>query len=62
MLYLSQLMISNPDLPSFDDLLEVVKEQARQGERFLHFDVKPTYHDTPEDWQERIEATFSSRL
>jgi len=62
MLYLSQLIITNPDLPSFDDLLVVVKEQARQGERFLHFDVKPPYHDTPDDWEDRIETTFNGRL
>jgi hypothetical protein len=28
---------------------------------FLRFDVKPPYPDTPNDWEDRLEATFSSR-
>lgn len=54
-------MIANPDLESFDDLCVVVKELARRGETFLRFDVKPQYGDTPEDWEDRLEATFNSR-
>ncbi|BAN69659.1 hypothetical protein [endosymbiont of unidentified scaly snail isolate Monju] len=61
MLYLSQVMISNPELESFDDLKLVIKELAAQGEMFLRFDVKPTYPDTPPDWEDQLEATFSSR-
>ena len=62
MLYLSRLMIDNQQLVSFDDLLEVVKEAAANGERFLRFDVKPPYPDTPENWEDRIESAFSGRL
>jgi hypothetical protein len=62
MLYLSRLMIDNQQLASFDDLLEVVKEAAANGERFLRFDVKPPYPDTPENWEDRIESAFSGRL
>lgn len=61
MLHLSQVMISNPELESFDDLKLVIKELAAQGEMFLRFDVKPTYPDTPPDWEDQLEATFSSR-
>ncbi len=61
MLYLSQVMISNPELESFDDLKLVIKELAAQGEMFLRFDVKPSYPDTPPDWEDQLEATFSSR-
>ncbi|MGV6826666.1 MAG: sulfur relay protein DsrC [bacterium] len=60
MLYLSQVIISNPDLESFDDLCVVIKELAKQGETFLRFDVKPQYTDTPEDWEDKLETTFSS--
>ena len=41
MLYLSQVLIANQEVQSFDQLKEVVKEFARQGEMFLRFDVKP---------------------
>ena len=61
MLYLSKILIANQDLQTFEDLQEIIKEFARQGEMFLRFDVKPPYPDTPADWEERLEATFSSR-
>jgi hypothetical protein len=61
MLYLSKILIANQDVQSFDELQELVKAYAREGEMFLRFDVKPPYPDTPMDWEERLEATFSSR-
>nr|AFI78420.1 hypothetical protein ws020C1_0015 [uncultured bacterium ws020C1] len=61
MLYLSQILIANQDVQNFDELQEVVKAFAQQGEMFLRFDVKPPYPDTPVDWEDRLEATFSSR-
>jgi hypothetical protein len=61
MLYLSQILIANQEVETFEDLQTVIKEAARQGEMFLRFDVKPPYPDTPTDWEERLEATFSSR-
>ncbi len=61
MLYLSQILIANQDVETFEALQEVIKEFARQGEMFLRFDVKPPYPDTPADWEEQLEATFSSR-
>lgn len=61
MLYLSKILIANQEIQSFEQLQEVVKAFAQQGEMFLRFDVKPPYPDTPADWEERLEATFSSR-
>lgn len=61
MLYLSQVLIANQEVASFDELKEVVRESARQGEMFLRFDVKPPYPDTPSDWEDQLEAAFSSR-
>ena len=61
MLYLSQILIANQEVQTFEELQELVKEFARQGEMFLRFDVKPPYPDTPVDWEDRLEATFNSR-
>jgi len=61
MLYLSQVMIANQDMQSFDDLKVVIKEFARRGEMHLRFDVKPQFPDTPDNWEDQLEATFSSR-
>lgn len=62
MLYLSQILISNQEVQNFDELKELVKEFARRGEMFLRFDVKPPYPDTPMDWEDQLEAAFSSRV
>ncbi|MCB1774986.1 MAG: sulfur relay protein DsrC [Gammaproteobacteria bacterium] len=61
MLYLSKILIANQDVQTFEELQELVKAYAREGEMFLRFDVKPPYPDTPSDWEDRLEATFSSR-
>ena len=58
MLNLSEVMIQNPQLESFDELLEVVRERAKT-EMFFRIDVKPAYDDTPENWEDRLEATFT---
>ena len=62
MLKLSEIMIANPQLESFDDLIPLVREVARGGERFFRMDVKPPYSDTPLDWEDRLEAVFSGYL
>jgi hypothetical protein len=61
MLYLSNILIANQDVQTFEELQELVKAFAREGEMFLRFDVKPPYPDTPSDWEDRLEATFNSR-
>ncbi|RMG38284.1 MAG: sulfur relay protein DsrC [Gammaproteobacteria bacterium] len=61
MLYLSKVIIANPDLESFEDLKMVIKELAARGEMYLRFDVKPAYPDTPPDWEDQLEVAFSSR-
>lgn len=59
MLYLSQIIIANQQFTSFNELEEALKEYAKQGERFFRMDVKPQYFDTPDDWEDRLEASFS---
>ncbi len=60
MLWLSEVLMQNQDLESFQQLIEIVRERARQGERFLSSDVRPPFPDTPMDWEERVEAAFTS--
>jgi hypothetical protein len=61
MIYLSQILIANQEVQTFDELKEVIKAAAQAGEMFLRFDVKPPYPDTPMDWEDQLEATFNSR-
>jgi len=58
-LWLSEILLQHHELGSFEDLVTVVAERARSGERFFSMDVKPPFQDTPEDWEERLEAIFS---
>ncbi len=59
MVYLSHIIIGNQDFQSFDQLEGALKAHARDGERFFRIDVKPPYPDTPENWEDRLEAAFS---
>ncbi|HID45734.1 MAG TPA: sulfur relay protein DsrC [Chromatiaceae bacterium] len=61
-LKLSNILISHHDLENFQELLELIKVFAQRGEMFLQFDVKPEFPDTPEDWEDRLEAAFSGRV
>jgi hypothetical protein len=58
MLYLSELMMQHPEVDSFDKLLEVVKERSK-SEMFFRIDVKPPFSDTPDNWEDRLEANFT---
>jgi len=62
MLYLSQILIAHKEINSFAELMPLVQEHARSGERFFRMDVKPPFSDTPNDWEDRLEAAFSGRV
>lgn len=59
MLWLSEIMLQN-QLESFEDLLEIVAQKARDGDLFFRMDIRPPYPDTPVNWEDRLEATFTS--
>ena len=58
MKYLSEILLQNHDLESFADLVGAVRRHAA-GERFLHMDIKPPYFDTPDNWEDVLEAAFT---
>lgn len=62
MLKLSEIMVSNHQIESFDELIPIIQAIARDGERFFRMDVKPPFPDTPEDWEDRLEAAFSGLI
>lgn len=59
MLKLSEILVGNQDIETFDELVEAVQVAARSGQRFFRMDVKPPFPDTPENWEDRLEAAFS---
>jgi hypothetical protein len=58
MLYLSELMMQHPEVDSFEQLLGVVKDTSKT-EVFFRIDVKPPFADTPDNWEDRLEAAFT---
>ena len=61
MLWLSEVMIQGQDIETFEDLKIELAERAKAGELFFQMDVKPGYADTPQDWQDKLEAVFTAR-
>jgi len=58
MLYLSEILMEHHELNSFEELVKLVEQKA-QGARFFRMDVRPPFPDTPENWEDRLEAAFS---
>ena len=60
MLAISEVLMGSHDLSSFEELVEYVRSRARAGEIFIEIDMRPPFADTPEDWEDRLEAAFSA--
>ncbi|MDX2289454.1 MAG: sulfur relay protein DsrC [Hyphomicrobiaceae bacterium] len=59
MINLSDLIIYNPEVNTFGGLLQLVAKSAGEGVRFIAFDVKPDFGDTPKKWQTEVERVFA---
>ena len=55
---LSDFIIGNPQVSTFQDLLKVIADQDKHGMILLQIDLKPDYPDTPRHWQDMVESTF----
>jgi len=60
MLWLSEVLLQGHDLETFEQLVQAIEQRAQQGEMFFRMDVKPPFFDTPENWEELLEARFTS--
>ncbi len=49
-------------MKDFEELKDEIKKRAAGGELFFRMDVKPQFDDTPGDWEDKLEATFTSML
>ena len=47
MLWLSEVLLQNPEFESFEDLKDEIAQRAAAGERFFRMDIKPPFADTP---------------
>ena len=55
----SELLIANPKMRSFEELEVAVVEAARSGEIHLYMDIKPEFPDTPRNWEQDLEIVFT---
>lgn len=62
MLWLSEIMLENHEMNTFEELEQKVRDKAADGELFFRMDVKPTYFDTPDNWEDKLEAVFTAVL
>lgn len=62
MLKLSDILVANKEIQSFEELAPIIQDIARGGERFFRIDLKPPYPDTPDNWEDRLEAAFSGLI
>ncbi|HSS64022.1 MAG TPA: sulfur relay protein DsrC [Gammaproteobacteria bacterium] len=58
MRYLSEILLQDHHIESFAQLVVAVRKHAAE-ERFLHMDIKPPYSDTPDNWEDVLEAAFT---
>ena len=55
---LSDIIIQNPEINSFPELIEAIRAMTSEHMLYLNFDVKPDYRDTPRNWQWQMEKAF----
>jgi hypothetical protein len=59
MLWLSEILLQEHELISFEQLKNSVMQRSK-GEMFFRMDVKPPFADTPENWEDQLESAFTS--
>ena len=57
--HISDIIIKNPGINSFTELMDALRDITSDDMLFLDFDVKPDYRDTPRDWQWQLEGAFA---
>lgn len=62
MLNLSEVLLTHAELESFDELVPIIEAAGKAGEIFFRMDLKPPYFDTPDNWEDRLEAAFNTAL
>ncbi len=61
MLWLSEMLMREHDISSFEELKKAVRAHAEQGELHFGMDTRPPFKDTPPDWEDQLEVAFYSK-
>ena len=60
MLTLSEILITEYKMKSYQELRNFILKKIDEGERFLSIDIKPSFEDTPDHWETDLENLFTS--
>lgn len=60
MLSLSEILMQEHGMQSFEELKAEIQKRASSGEIFFQMDVRPPFKDTPEEWEDILESVFTS--
>ncbi len=60
MLTLSEILIQEYNMKTYKELKEFITKKIDEGERFLSMDIKPSFDDTPDNWETDLENLFTS--
>lgn len=61
-IHISDIIIQHPEINSFNELMDALRNIRSDDMLFLDFDVKPDFRDTPRDWKLRLEGAFAGGL
>ncbi len=60
MLKISEILIQQYKICSYQELKEYIIKKIDEGEIFLSLDIKPIFDDTPDYWETDLENLFTS--
>jgi len=59
MVLISQILKIHPEIKSFDDFVPVIKALGEQGEILISMDERPSFPNTPANWEFVLENAFT---
>ncbi len=60
MLTISEILIEQYKIQTYEELKDYIKKKIDEGEIFLSLDIKPSFEDTPDNWEIDLENLFTS--
>jgi len=60
MLTISEILIGQYKIQTYEELKNYIKKKIDEGEIFLSLDIKPSFEDTPDNWEIDLENLFTS--
>ena len=58
MISISEILISQHEIQSYNDLKKFIQIKIEDGEMFLSIDLKPPFADTPDNYEQDLENLF----